>query len=177
MIKNEALEVLTTRRSVKGYLDKQVSKEQLEAVLAAGINAPTGRNLQAPKIVAVTAPETVKYLSMLNAAVMGASGDPFYGAPCVLVVLADKNIRTAIYDGCCVMANLLNAAHAVGLGACWIHRAKEVFDSPEGKALLKKWGIEGDYEGIGNCILGYPSGNFPAPKAHKDDYVVYVGEN
>lgn len=176
MIKNEALDVLTTRRSVKAYLDKQIKKEELEAVLAAGINAPTGRNLQAPKIVAVTDPETVKYLSKLNAAVMGASGDPFYGAPCVLVVLADKNVRTGIYDGCCVMANLLNAAHAVGLGACWIHRAKEVFDSAEGKALLKKWGIEGDYEGIGNCVLGYNAKEFPAPKAHKDDYVVYVGD-
>lgn len=176
MIKNEALEVLTTRRSVKAYLDKQIKKEELEAVLAAGINAPTGRNLQAPKIVAVTDPETVKYLSKLNAAVMGASGDPFYGAPCVLVVLADKNVRTGIYDGCCVMANLLNAAHAVGLGACWIHRAKEVFDSAEGKALLKKWGIEGDYEGIGNCVLGYNAKEFPAPKEHKDDYVVYVGD-
>lgn len=176
MIKNEALEVLTTRRSVKGFTDKQISREQLEAILAAGINAPTGRNLQSPKIIAVTDPETVKYLSGLNAAVMGMGGDPFYGAPCVLVVLADKNVRTGIYDGSCVMANLLNAAHAIGLGACWIHRAKEAFESDTGKALLKKWGIEGDYEGIGNCVVGYPWGEFPAPKAHKDDYVVYVGD-
>ncbi len=171
---NEAINNMLTRASVKGYLDTPIPEELLETVIACGINAPTGRNLQAPKIVAVTDPETVKYLSKLNAAVMGASGDPFYGAPCVLVVLADRNVRTYLYDGCCVMENLQLAAHALGLGACWIHRAKEVFDSPEGKALLAKWGIEGDYEGIGNCVIGYPKSEKPSPKAHKDDYCVYV---
>lgn len=176
MITNEAINALLTRRSVKAYSDKQITKEQLETIVAAGINAPTGRNLQAVKIVAVTDHDTVKELSHLNAAVMGMQGDPFYGAPCVLVVLADKNVRTHVYDGSCVMCNLLNAAHAIDVDSCWIHRAKEVFDSEQGKALLAKWGIEGEWEGIGNCILGYRSGEYPAPKEHKSDYCTYVGE-
>lgn len=174
MIKNEALEVLTSRRSIKAYLPEQIKDEELEAILAAGINAPTGRNMQAPIIVAVQDPETVKLLSKLNAEVMGASGDPFYGAPTVLVVLSDRTKPTYFYDGCLVMGNLMNAAHAIGVGACWIHRAKEVFDSAIGKELLAKWGIEGDYEGIGNCILGYNAKEFPAPREHKADYVYYV---
>ena len=104
---------------------------------------------------------------------MGAKNDPFYGAPVVLVVLADRNIGTYVYDGSLVMGNLMNAAHSVGLGSCWIHRAREVFDSPEGKALLKEWGIEGDYEGIGNCIIGYPDQS-PTPKPRKADYIRFV---
>ncbi len=174
MIRNEAIDNMLTRASVKGYLDTPVPEELLETIIACGINAPTGRNLQAPKIVAVTDPDTVRLLSKMNADIMGASGDPFYGAPCVLVVLADRSIRTYLYDGCCVMENLQLAAHALGLGACWIHRAREVFDTDEGKALLKKWGIEGDYEGIGNCIIGYPKSEKPSPKEHKADYCVYV---
>lgn len=175
MIKNEAIEVLLSRRSVKKFKPEQIKPEELETILAAGINAPTGRNLQAPIIVAVQDPDTVKLLSKLNASVMGASGDPFYGAPTCLIVLAEKTkAPTYVYDGSLVMGNLLNAAHAVGVGACWIHRAKEVFDSEEGKALLKKWGIEGELEGIGNCVLGYCDGEFPAPKAHKENYVYYV---
>ena len=114
-------------------------------------------------------------LSALNAAVMGSASDPFYGAPVVLVVLADRSRPTYLYDGSLVMGNLLNAAHAVGLGSCWIHRAKEVFDSPEGKALLKAWGIEGDYEGIGHCILGYPlPGALPEAQPRKADYALWV---
>ena len=101
--------------------------------------------------------------------------DPFYGAPTVLVVLAAKDRPTCVEDGSLVMGNLMNAAYAVGVGSCWIHRAREVFDSPEGKALLKKWGIEGDYVGVGHCILGYPAdGAAPEAKPRKEDYVVYV---
>lgn len=175
MIKNETIDVLLTRRSIKAFKPEQIKNEELETILAAGVNAPTGRNLQAPIIVAVQDPETVKLLSRLNAKVMGASGDPFYGAPTVLVVLADKSkAPTYLYDGSLVMGNLMNAAHAIGVGSCWIHRAKEVFESSEGKALLAKWGIEGDYEGIGNCVLGYNAREYPAPKEHKADYVYYV---
>lgn len=174
MIKNEIIDSLLTRRSVKSFLPDQIKDEELEAILSAGINAPTGRNLQAPIIVAVQDPETVKLLSEINAEIMGAKGDPFYGAPTVLVVLADKNVRTRVYDGSCVMQNLMTAAHAIGVGACWIHRAKETFELEKGKELLKKWGIEGDYEGIGNCVLGYCKGDFPAPKTHKENYVYYV---
>lgn len=131
--------------------------------------------MQSPRIVVVTDRTVRDRLSALNAAVMGSASDPFYGAPVVLVVLADRSRPTYLYDGSLVMGNLLNAAHAVGLGSCWIHRAKEVFDSPEGKALLKAWGIEGDYEGIGHCILGYPlPGALPEAQPRKADYALWV---
>ena len=149
------LEDMKARRSCRAYKPEQITEEELDAVLEAGTYAPTGRGKQAPILVAVQDPEMVKKLSQLNAGIMGNSGDPFYGAPTVIVVLADRSVGTHLYDGSCVMANLLNAANALGLGSCWIHRAREVFDSDEGKALLKEWGSEGDYEGIGNCILGY----------------------
>ncbi len=171
---NETLENLKTRRSIRAYTDQMPAKELLEKVLEAGTYAPTGKGSQSPIIIAVTDKETRDLLSRLNAGVMGADNDPFYGAPAVLVVLADRNCPTYLYDGSLVMGNLLNAAHAVGLGSCWIHRAKEVFDSPEGKALLKDWGIEGDYEGIGNCIIGYPAQEAPAPKPRKADYVHFI---
>lgn len=171
---NEALEVLKTRRAVRSYNDKMPEKEVLDKVLEAGTYAPTGMGKQSPIIVAVTNKAMRDTLSKLNAAVMGMDGDPFYGAPVVLIVLADKQYPTYLYDGSLVMGNLLNAAHAVGLSSCWIHRAKEVFDSPEGKALLKEWGIEGDYEGIGNCILGYSDQPAPQPKPRKENYIYHV---
>lgn len=174
MNRNETLENLKTRRSIRAYQDSVPDMNLLKQVIEAGTYAPTGKGSQSPIIVAVTDRETRDYLSKLNAGIMGTSGDPFYGAPAVLVVLADKSVPTYLYDGSLVMGNLLNAAHAVGLGSCWIHRAKEVFDSEEGKALLKKWGIEGDYEGIGNCIIGYPAQEAPQPKPRKADYVYFV---
>ena len=169
---NQTLQDLKTRRSVRKFKPDPVPTELLNQVLEAGTYAPTGRNRQTPIIVAVTNPEMVRKLSQMNAAVMGSSGDPFYGAPAVLVVLAEKT-GTWIYDGSLVMGNLLNAAHAVGLGATWIHRAKEVFDSDEGKALLKQWGIEGDYEGIGNCIIGWPDEE-PTASPRKENYIYRV---
>ena len=171
---NQTLEVLKTRRAIRSYEERIPEKELLDKVLEAGTYAPTGMGAQSPIIVAVTDRQTRDRLAELNAAVMGGDSDPFYGAPAVLVVLADRNVPTYLYDGSLVMGNLMNAAHAVGLGSCWIHRAKEVFDSEEGKALLKEWGIEGDYEGIGNCIIGYPKGEAPQPKARKAGYVYHV---
>lgn len=170
---NNTLEDLKNRRSIRRYKPEQISREELDAVLSAGVCAPTGMNRQSPIIVAVQDSETVRLLSKMNAAVMGADSDPFYGAPTVLIVLADANSRHAVQDGSLVMGNLMNAAYAVGLGSCWIHRAKEVFDTNEGKALLKKWGIEGEYVGVGNCILGYPDES-PLMKPRKDNYVYYV---
>ncbi len=170
---NKTLEDIKNRRSIRRYKPEQISREELDAVLSAGICAPTGMNRQSPIIVAVQDRETVKLLSGMNAAVMGADSDPFYGAPTVLVVLSDANSRHAVQDGSLVMGNLMNAAKAVGLGSCWIHRAKEVFDTDEGKALLTKLGIEGDYIGIGNCILGYPDEE-PEMKPRKENYVYYV---
>ena len=174
MSKNETIENLKTRRAIRSYQSTVPDKELLAQVIEAGTYAPTGLGRQSPIIVAVTDKAVRDRLSRLNAAVMGADNDPFYGAPAVLVVLADRSVPTYLYDGSLVMGNLMNAAHALGLGTCWIHRAKEVFDSEEGKALLKEWGIEGDYEGIGNCIIGYPAQENPQPKPRKENYVYYV---
>lgn len=172
---NEFVKMLITRRSVRGYKpDEMPAKELLDEVLEAGMYAPTGMGMQSPRIVAVTDKATRDRLSRLNAAVLGTHSDPFYGAPVVLVVLADRSRPTYLYDGSLVMGNLMNAAHAVGLGSCWIHRAKEVFDSPEGKELLRSWGIEGNYEGIGHCVLGYPAAPLPAAKPRKANYVTWV---
>ena len=169
------LDDLKNRRSCRSYQPRQIAEEQLQQVLEAGMYAPTGRGAQAPIIVVVQDKATIETLRKMNAAIMGnPESDPFYGAPTVLIVLADKGRPTYVYDGSCVMDNLLNAAQAVGLGACWIHRAREEFDSPEGKALLKQWGIEGDYEGIGHCVLGYRADDPPAPAPRKENYVYYV---
>ena len=167
-------ELLKTRRSVRKYRPEQVPDELLDAVLEAGLYAPSAMNNQKPVMVAVRDKATRDQLSAMNAAVMGTERDPFYGAPCVIVVLADPTYPTWVEDGSLVLGNLLNAAHAVELGSCWINRAREEFDSAEGKALLKKWGIEGDWIGVGHCILGYPAAA-PKPAApRKPDYIVRV---
>lgn len=169
----ETLMDLKTRRSCRSYKAEQIKDEELDAVLEAGMYAPTGMGMQSPVMIAVQNPEMIQKLSAMNAAVMGVSTDPFYGAPTVIIVLADKARGTYKEDGSLVLGNLMNAAHAIGLGSCWIHRAKEMFESEEGKALLKEWGIEGDYEGIGHCILGYAVEEAPA-RPRKENYVVRV---
>jgi len=151
---NETIKVLTSRKSAKSYLDKHVDKELIDQIVAAGLNAPTGRNLQTPRFVVVTDDETVAILSKKNAEIGEMPFDPFYGARDVIIVLAKKE-GTYIYDGSLAMGNLLNAAWALGVDCRWIHRAKQMFESDDGKALLKKWGIEEEVEGIGFCILGY----------------------
>lgn len=172
---NETLKTLKERRSCRKYLPKQVEEAVLDAILEAGTYAPTGMNRQAPVIVAVQDPETVKKISMLNAAVMGADTDPFYGAPTVLVVLADPAVRTYLHDGALVMGNLMNAAHAVGVDSCYIFRAKEVFETEEGKELLRQWGIPENFVGIGNCILGYGAeGGKREASPRKANYIVKV---
>ena len=164
---------ILTRRSIKKYKSESIPSELLDKVLEAGTYAPTGRNLQSPIIVAITNKEVRDQLSKMNASIMNAKTDPFNGAPVVLVVLANKDVNTYIYDGSCVMENLMLAAHSLGLGSCWIHRAKEEFESEEGKSLLKEWGIEGNYEGIGHVILGYNKVD-PVEKPRKDNYIYYV---
>ena len=173
-VKSTTMEDLLTRRSVRSYTDSIPPMEVIEEICKAGTYAPTGMNRQSPIIIAVTNRELRDRLSQLNAAVMGADNDPFYGAPVVLVVLADKNVHTYVEDGSLVMGNLMNAAHALGLGSCWIHRAKEVFESEEGKQILADLGIEGDYVGIGNCILGYTAGDYPEAKPRKENWVYWV---
>ncbi len=168
------LEDLKKRRSCRVYKAEQITDTELEEVLEAGIYAPTGMGNQSPVIVAVQNKAVISLMSKLNAAVMGADIDPFYGAPTVLVVLAPKNAMTYLQDGCLVMGNLLNAAGALGLGSCWVHRAKEVFETPEGKDLLKQWGLDETYEGIGNCILGYRADELPDAAPRKNDYIIRV---
>ena len=171
----EAMECMLTRRSVKKYKPAPVSKDLIEKIIEAGTYAPTGRNAQAPIILAVSNRQVRDELMKINAKVLGAEGsDPFYGAPVVLVVLAAKERNTRVYDGSLVMGNLQLAAHALGLGSCWIHRAKETFELPEGQAILKQLGIEGEYEGVGNCVIGYPDGDLPAAKPRKENWVYYV---
>lgn len=170
---NEIIQNMITRRSIKKYKPDPVPREMLDQILKAGTYAACGMGRQSPIIIAVTDKTVRDELSALNAKIMGASGDPFYGAPAVIIVLADKSIPTHVYDGSLVMGNLMNAAHALGLGSCWIHRAKETFELPEGKALLNKLGITGDYEGIGNCIVGYPAEKKEA-KPRKENYIYYI---
>ena len=119
-------------------------------------------------LVAVQDPATIARLSQLNAAVMGTKTDPFYGAPTVVVVLADQSRATWLEDGSLAMGNLMLAAHALGLGSCWVHRAREVFAGAEGQALLRQWGIQGNYAGVAHCLLGYPDGPLPEPKPRRE---------
>lgn len=170
----DAMQNLLTRRSVRKYKPNMVPQEKLDKILEAGTYAATGMGRQSPIILAVTDKALRDKLSKMNAAIMGVDSDPFYGAPVVLVVLADKNVPTYIYDGSLVMGNLMNAAHAEGIASCWIHRAKEEFNSEEGKKILQDLGITGDYEGIGHCILGYADGDEPAAKPRKENYVYSV---
>ena len=166
-------EKILSRRSVRSYLSEQVSDEHLDAVLEAGLFAPTAKNNQKPVMVAVRDQETRDLLSKINAKIMGVETDPFYGAPCVIVVLADPEFPTWIDDGSLVMGNLLNAAHALGLGSCWVNRARETFDLPEGKELLKKWGLPENFRGIGNCILGYTN-DVPEAKPRLDGRIIKI---
>lgn len=171
---SEVVKAMEERRSVRAYTDEVPGKELIDEVVEAGLWAASGMGRQDPVIVAVTNRELRDRLSAMNADIMGRPGtDPFYGAPVVLVVLAPRDVPTHVYDGSLVMGNLMLAAHALGLGSCWIHRAREEFDSPEGKAILAELGIEGDYEGIGHCILGYPA-ETPEAKPRNDGRVIYA---
>lgn len=170
----DTLECIRTRRSCKSYKPDMPSDELIGKVVEAGTYAPTGMGMQSPLIVAVTNKEIRDELSCMNAEVLGTNYDPFYGAPVIVVVLADKARGTYINDGSLVMENMMLAAHDLGLGSCWIHRAKQVFSSERGRQLLKEWGIEGDYEGIAHLALGYRDGDFRPSKPRKPDYIRYV---
>ena len=171
---NETVKALCSRASCRSFRGEQISISELREVLAAGSHAPSGMNRHSARAVAVQNPDKIKLLSQLNASVMGGSGDPFYGAPTVLVVFADSTVPTHVPDGSLVLGTMLLAASSIGLGSCWINRAKEAFETKEGKALKAAWGIEETYVGIGNCILGYVKGELPAPAPRKADYIVTV---
>lgn len=170
----ETLTTLKTRRSCRSYKSEAVEESKLNAIIEAGTYAASGMGKQSPIIIAVKDREVREKLAKLNAAAMGADMDPFYGAPELLIVLADKAIPTYVYDGSLVMGNMMNAAADLGVASCWVHRAKEEFESEEGKAVLKKLGIEGDYEGIGNLILGYAEKPAAAPAPRKANYIYTI---
>ncbi len=174
---NETLNVLKTRRSCRKFKAEMIKDDELSQIIEAGTYAPSGHNAQSAIIIAVTNKELRNKISAENAKIMGrpADFDPFYGAPVILIVLADKKAVNHVYDGTLVMGNLMNAAAALGLGSIWIHRAKEEFESDFGKEILKSLNIEGDYEGIGHVALGYKEEGGEAKAApRKPNYVYYV---
>lgn len=171
---NEGLRVLYGRRSVRAYKPEQISDEELRQVVKAGLYAPSAMGKQPTKMLVVQNKDTIALLSKLNAQVMGKELDPFYGAPTVIVVLADRNTGNYVQDGSLVLGNLMNAAEALGLGSCWINRAREVFEMPEARRLLRESGIGDEFIGVGHCILGYPAGDKPTPKPLADGRVTYI---
>ena len=170
---NDIIKAMRDRRSVRAYKEDGVPRELIEQVVEAGLWAASGMGKQSPIILAITDRALRDTLAAANAKVMGVDTDPFYGAPVVLVVLAPRDVPTHVYDGSLVMGNLMLAASTVGLGSCWIHRAKETFELPEFKQVLSELGVDGDYEGIGNCILGWPAEE-PEPKPRRDGRVVWA---
>lgn len=172
---NETIQTLISRRSVRKYKSEQISETDLQLILEAGMYAPTGKGLQPVTMVVVQNKETIAKLSAMNAKILGTEGDPMFGAPTVVVVLTDpeKSPTNAWADGCLVMGNLMNAAASLGIGSCWINRAKEEFDSEEGKELLRQWGLPEHLIGVGHCVLGYPDGPAAPAKPRKKDFVVY----
>ena len=179
---NQVLDNMKARRSCRAFSSQMPERALLEKICEAGTWAPTGHGKQSPLIVAITNKSLRDRLSAMNARIWNeltiARGgvahkgiDPFYGAPVVLLVLADRSVSTYLYDGCAVLTNMANAAEAVGLSSCWIHRAKQEFDSEEGKQILKELEIEGDYEGIDHLVVGYPSKPIPSPLPRKTNYI------
>ena len=174
-MENIVLKSMEERRSIRSYQSRQVEEDKLQAILRAGTYAATGRGLQSPIMIVVQDKDVREQLRRMNATIMGNPDmDPFYGAPTIIIVLADRAVSTCVEDGSVVMANLMNAAYALGVDSCWIHRAREEFESEEGKALLAKLGIEGDYIGVGHCILGYRKGDYPTARPRKENYIYRV---
>ena len=171
---NEVIKTISTRRSIREYSNKQISNAELETILNAGTYAASGMGQQASMMVAVQDPEVIAQMSGLNASVMGMDIDPFYGAPTVVVVFADSNRLTYVEDGSLVIGNMMLAASSIGVDSCWVHRAKETFETEEGKALKKQWGIPDNYVGIGNCILGYRAGDLPEAAKRRPNRIVYA---
>ena len=173
-MENKMLELLKTRRSVRSYKPEQIAAQELDAVLEAGTYAPTGMGMQSPVIVAVQSPKYRKAVEELNKKARGGEQDPYYGAPTVVLVLADSSRGTCVEDGSCVLATMMQAAHAIGLSSCWIHGEREMFELPEGKALLEEWGLPTTLRGVGSIALGYGEGPAPQPKERKPEYVKVV---
>ncbi|MBO4548498.1 MAG: nitroreductase [Abditibacteriota bacterium] len=173
---NEIIKAMIERRSIRKFKSRMPSRDLIEQVIDAGLYAASGNGKQAAVIVAVTKKDLRDRLSADNCKVGGwpEDFDPFYGAPVILIVLADKNRPTGIYDGSLVMGNLMLAAHSLGLGSIWIHRAREEFEQPAWKQFLKELGLQGEWEGIGHCALGYMDGELPKPPKRNDGRVFWA---
>ena len=171
---NEVIRTIKSRRSIRNYRNEQITGEELETILDAGVYAPSGMGQQATIMVAIQDPERIAMIAGLNARVMGMDIDPFYGAPTLVVVFADKERLTYIEDGSLVIGTMMLAASSIGVDSCWIHRAKEVFESEEGKKLKEEWGVPEDYVGIGNLILGYREGDLPQAADRKPGRIILV---
>lgn len=173
-MENTVLQALLGRRSIRNYQPLQIKPEELEAVLQAGTFAPTAKGAQSPLIVAVQDPDAIAHLSRMNKEVMGAKNDPYYGAPTILLVFADSEMPTFVEDGSCVLMQMMVACHALGLGSCWINRERQMFDSKEGKALMKLWNVDEKYKGVGALAVGYPNGELPSPAPRKNGYIIRI---
>lgn len=171
---NETISILNKRQSCKAYLDKEVPEELIKEIVQAGIQAPNGMGQQNTACLVITNKEVRDQLEKENAKVIGnEKAHPFYNAPVVILVIAKGSTR--IYDGSCSMDNMLNAAYSLGVGSCWIHRAKEVCQSDFGKKLLLDHGFDpNEWEGIGNLILGYPEKEYKPKAPRKENRVVYI---
>jgi len=171
---NETIKTLLERRSIREFKQAQIKEDELNAILEAGMYAPSGANQQSALFIVVQDKETLTKLSAMNAAVLGKNIDPFYGAPTIVLVFADRSKVTPLEDASLALGNMFNAAASLGIGSCWIHRIKQMFETDEGKELMKKWGVVGDYVGVGSCILGYPKGGHPKASPRKDKFIIRV---
>lgn len=172
---NDVVKTLKERRSIRKYTDKQITEEELNIILECGIYAPSGKNKQSGLIVVIQDKELISKIAKINASFVNKEGlNPFYDAPTLVIVFADKNISTYREDGCAIISNMINAAYSIGVSSCWIHRAKETFETEEGKKMMESWGIDSKYEAIGNCVLGYADCDLPKPFPRKDNYVIRV---
>lgn len=170
---NEVIQCLISRRSAKGYKPEQIKDEDLDLILKAGTYAANGMGAQSATMVVLQDPKEIQQLQRMNAAVLGnPEKQTFYGAPTVIVVVANQTVNTYVEDGSLVIGNLMNAAYSLGIDSCWIHRAKEELQTPEGQQLLKQWGLDENYVGVGHCILGYRSGPEREAIARKENYII-----
>ncbi len=171
---NEVTKVLKERRCIRSFLDKDIPEDVLNEILECGTYAPSGKNMQSATIVVVKDKTLIAKISQVNGSFINKAGlDPFYQAPVLVIVFANKNIATYRDDGAAVIMNMMNAAYSLGVDSCWIYRARETFSTDFGKELMKKWGLNDDYEGIGNVVLGYRSGNLPPAAPRKENYIIY----
>lgn len=172
----EIEKILCERRSCRKYKEEQIPRDVLDRILKCGTYAPSGKNKQSAVIVVIQDRNTIEEIGKINSSFFIPDVDPFYGAPTLVVVFANKNIRTHVQDGSAVISNIIHAAYGLGVDSCWIHRAKETFDTEFGRALMEKWGLGENYVGVGNVILGYRDGDLLQPKPRKENYIIFAEE-